>query len=400
MKNTNKLPPAVPALVALSFVLGACEFVAVAILPDVAAGLNVSLGAVGKLVSVFAAGYAIGTPIVMAATGRVPKYRLLMTLLALFLAANTMSMLAPNLTMLYLSRALAAVLTGTLTAVIFLFVREVTPPSQSARAVSLVYTGMSLATVVGNPLNKLICRYLGWRAAFGVILALGAFLLPILARLLPRRITEVPADSGFFRQFTVLRDTRYSLCVLMTVCCYGATYVVYTYLTPILTDVLGMGQAAVSPLLMVVGLCCVGSNLLSGWVGAHGGVRLTPLVLLGQAMLFAAMPALLGGRWMGLAAVLTMCLLMYILATPVQLHALELSAREHPYASGLCASTLSVAGNIGIAAGSFASSVLQEAIGLRTLGWPAAAFALVGLGLNLLLLRACRVSRLPGKQKN
>ena len=398
MKQAKKLPAAVLALIGLSFALGACEYVVVAILPDIAAGLETDLGAAGKLVSVFAAGYAIGTPILMAAAGRVPKYRLLMALLALFLAANAASMLAANMTVLYLSRMAAAVMTGTLTAVIFLFVREVTPPAQSARAVSLVYAGMSLATVVGNPLNKLICRYLGWRAAFGMILAVGAVLLPILARLLPRRITEPAADSGFFRQFTVLRDGRYTLSVLMTVCCYGATYVVYTYLTPILTDVLGVGETAVSPLLMIVGLCCVGSNLLAGWVGAHGGIRRTPLVLLGQAVLFAAMPALLGGRWTGLAAMLAMCLLMYALSTPVQLHALELSAKEHPYAASLCASTLSVAGNIGIALGSFASSGLQEAVGLRLLGWPAAVFALAGLGLNLLLLRACRVSRSVGKQ--
>lgn len=404
MSERKKLPAAVPALIGLGFVLGACEYLVVAILPDIASGLGVGLGAAGKLVSVFAAGYAIGTPLLTAATGRVPKYRLLMTLLALFLAANAMSMLSPNLTVLYLSRVFAAVLTGTLTAVAFLFVREVTPRELSAAAVSLFYAGMSFATVVGNPLNKLICRYLGWRAAFGVILALGAVLLPVLARLLPRRISAGEEGGSFLRQFAVLRDPRCSLSVLMTVCCYGATYVVYTYLTPILTDVLGVAEAAVSPLLLAVGLCCVGSNLLAGWVGAHGGVRRTPLVLLGQAVLFAAMPALLGGRWTGLAALFTMCLLMYGLSTSVQLHALELGEEEHPYAAGLCASTLSVAGNIGIAAGSFASSGLQEAVGLRLLGWPAAVFALAGLGLNLALLYVCGLGRtaqrVSGNQKN
>ena len=404
MKNGKKLPAALPALIGLGFVLGSCEYMVVAILPDIASGLGAGLGAAGKLVSVFAAGYAIGTPLLTAAAGRVPKYRLLMTLLALFLAANAMSMLSPNLTVLYLSRAFTAVLTGTLTAVAFLFVREVTPRELSAAAVSLFYAGMSFATVVGNPLNKLICRYLGWRAPFGVILALGAVLLPVLARLLPRRISAGEEGGSFLRQFAVLRDARYSLCVLMTVCCYSATYVVYTYLTPILTDVLAMPEAAVSPLLLAVGLCCVGSNLLAGWVGAHGGVRRTSLVLLGQAVLFAAMPALLGGRWTGLAAVFAMCLLMYGLTTPVQLHALELAEGEHAYAAGLCASTLSVAGNIGIAAGSFAASTLQETVGLRLLGWPAAVFALAGLGLNLALLRACgpgRVTqRVSGNQEN
>lgn len=382
----QKMPPAVLALIALSFTLGACEYVAVAILPEIAQGLDVDLGAAGRLVGVFAAGYAVGTPIVTAATGRVPRYRLLMVLLALFLAANLFSMLAAGLWMLYLSRAVAAVLTGTLTAVMFLFVREVAPPEQSARAVSLVYAGMSLATVVGNPLNKLLCRYLGWRAAFGSIALLAAVLLAVLGRLLPRRTAQAEG-GGFLQQFAVLGDAHYSLCVGMTVCCYAATYVVYTYLAPILTDVVGVAEQAVSPLLIAVGLCCVGSNLLAGWVGGHGGVRRTPWVLGAQAVLFAVMPALLKRPGVGLIAVFVMCLLMYMLSTPVQLYALELSAQRHPYAVNLCASTLSVAGNIGIAAGSFASSALQGRLGLAALGWPAAAVALAGLLTNLALLR-------------
>lgn len=376
-------------LMALGFVLGSCEYVVVAILPDIAQGLNASLGAAGKLVGVFAAGYAVGTPIVTAATGRVPRFWLLMVLMGLFLAANALSMLAPSLWVLYAARALAAVLTGTLTAVALLFVGEVTPPEHTAKAVSMVYAGMSLATVVGNPLNKTICRLLGWRAAFAVILTVGVLLLPVLLRTLPRSSASA-GGSGFLRQFAVLRDRRYSLCVLMTIACYAATYVVYTYLTPILTGVLGVGEDAVSPLLMVVGLCCVTSNLLAGWLGERGGVSKTPAVLAMQAVLFSAMPFLLRGRWAGIASVLGMCLLMYVISTPVQVHALALAKREHPYAMNLCASTLSVAGNIGIALGSFASSELQAVVGMEHLGFPAAAVALAGLGLNLLLLRACR----------
>ena len=263
MRKKHVMSAPVLALAGLGVMLGACEYVSVVILPDIAADLEVSLSAAGRLVSVFAAGYAIGTPVVMAATARVPRFRFLMVLMALFLAVNALSMLAPNIWVLYLTRTLAAMLTGTLTAVALLFVRQVARPEQTARAVAMVYTGMSLATVVGNPLNKAICRLLGWRATFAVILLLGAVLLPILARLLPRTV-EAPAEgTGFIHQFTVLRDRRYSLCVLMTICAYAATYVVYTYLTPILTDVLHGTENAVSLLLTLVGLCCMGSNLLA-----------------------------------------------------------------------------------------------------------------------------------------
>lgn len=258
---------AVIILAALGFVLGSCEYVTVAVLPEIAAGLEASMAAAGRLVSIFAAGYAIGTPLLTAATARIPRLRLLKILMVLFLAANAMSMLAPDITVLAVSRALAAVLVGTLTAVALLFVKDVAPPEATARAVALVYAGMSLATVVGNPLNKTICGLLGWRAAFAVILASGALLLPVLSRVLPRE-TDVPAKTEFFRQFVVLRDRRYSLCVLMTVFCYAATYVVYTYLTPILTEVLVMPAGLVSPLLLVTGLCCMGSNLLAGSAAA------------------------------------------------------------------------------------------------------------------------------------
>lgn len=398
MKERHAITAPVWALMGLGVMVGACEYVSVVILPDIAADLGVSLSAAGRLVSVFAAGYAIGTPVIMAATARIPRFRLLMVLMALFLAANTLSMLAPNIWVLYAARTLAAMLTGTLTAVALLFVRQVAPPERTAQAVAMVYTGMSLATVVGNPLNKTICGLLGWRAAFAVILLVGVVLLPVLARVLPRTV-EVPAEgTGFFHQFTVLRDRRYALCVLMTICAYAATYVVYTYLTPILTDVLHGTEAAVSLLLMVVGLCCMGSNVLAGWLGARGGVTKTPGFLFVQVLLFAAMPLLLRQFWSGLAALLLMTVLMYLLSTPVQVYAMALAEREYPFASSLCASTLSVAGNIGIAAGSFASSGLQAVVGLRNLGLPAAAVALAAVVLNLALLRADRATNLiPGR---
>lgn len=395
MKRDSAVTASTLALMGLGFVLGACEYVAVPILPDIAAGLGATLGEAGKLVGVFAAGYAIGTPLVTAAVGRMPRFRLLMTLLGLFAAVNAVSMLAPGLGVLSLSRTLAAVLTGTLTAVAFLFVQEAVPPHHTARAIAMVYTGMSLATVVGNPLNKTLSAAFGWRAPFAVILLAAALLAPVLVRVLPHTGRVETGETGFFRQFTVLRDPRYTLCVAMTVCCYAATYVVYTYVTPILTDVLGVGERFLSPLLMVVGVCCMISNLLAGWLGSRGDVRRTPMVLALQAALFILMPLLLGNRGTGLAAVFAMCILMYLLSTPVQYHASALAKAEHPHAVSLCASTLSVAGNLGIALGSFASSGLQETVGLRLLGYPAAAFALAALALNLALLRALK--KAPGK---
>ena len=121
----HRLPAAVLALAALGFTLGTCEFVIVGILPDIAAGLNVSLAAVGRLVSVFAACYAVGTPLLTALTGRMDRFRLLMGLMLLFLGVNVLSMLAPGVAVLYASRVVAALVSGTLTAVAMLYAKEV-----------------------------------------------------------------------------------------------------------------------------------------------------------------------------------------------------------------------------------------------------------------------------------
>ena len=358
MEQTKKpLPGAVLLLAALGFVLGTCEFVIVGILPEIAEGLNTSLAAVGKLVSVFAACYAVGTPVITAATGGISRRKLLAVLMGVFLLTSAASFAAPNVAVLYATRVVAALVSGTLTAVAMLYAKEVAAPEQTARAISLVYGGFSVAAV-----------------------------LPLLLRSLPA--VPAQADSGLLKSFSILWDPRCSLCVGMILCSASATYIVYTYLSPILTETLGLPAGAVSPLLLVMGACSAASNLLSGRLGERGGLRTLPMAFAAQAVLFALLPLLLGNRWAGLAGVFAMGLLMYLLNTPAQMHALSLAEQDYPFASSLCASVQPVSYNFGIAIGSFIGSAVQEGWGFRPLGLPAAMFALAALGLNLLLLRA------------
>ena len=329
MEQTKKpLPGAVLLLAALGFVLGTCEFVIVGILPEIAEGLNTSLAAVGKLVSVFAACYAVGTPVITAATGGISRRKLLAVLMGVFLLTSAASFAAPNVAVLYATRVVAALVSGTLTAVAMLYAKEVAASEQTARAISLVYGGFSVAAVLGVPLGTAVCQILGWRWTFAVILAMGAALLPLLLRSLPA--VPAQADSGLLKSFSILWDPRCSLCVGMILCSASATYIVYTYLSPILTETLGLPAGAVSPLLLVMGACSAASNLISGRLGERGGLRTLPMAFAAQAVLFALLPLLLGNRWAGLAGVFAMGLLMYLLNTPAQMHALSLAEQDYP----------------------------------------------------------------------
>ena len=213
-------------------------------------------------------------------------------------------------------------------------------------------------------------------------------LLPVLARLLPRKIELPAAEGSFLRQFAVLRDSRCWHCVLMVLFSASATYTVYTYLTPTLTGTLGLPETAVSPALLVMGLCSAASNLFSGRLAEKGGLKPLPVFFAAQVLLFAVLPLLLVNRWLGLTGLFAMGLLMYLLNTPVQVHSLGLAEAEYPAAASLCASVQPVSYNFGIAAGSFAGSLVQDAWGPRLLGVPAAVFALLSLWQCRGLLRS------------
>ena len=144
-----------------------------------------------------------------------------------------------------------------------------------------------------------------------------------------------------------------------------------------------------------MGLCSAASNVFSGRLAEKGGLKRLPVFFAAQAALFAVLPLLLGDRVLGLAGLFAMGLLMYLLNTPVQVHALGLAEAEYPSAASLCASVQPVSYNFGIAIVSFVGSIVQERGSLRLLGLPAAVFALLALWQNRSLLRAAaaRLSR-------
>lgn len=250
-----------------------------------------------------------------------------------------------------------------------LYAKEVAAPEQTARAISLVYGGFSVAAVLGVPLGTAVCQILGWRWTFAVILAMGAALLPLLLRSLP-----AGAGTGGQRASEVLfhpvGPPMLPVCGDDPVQRLRHLYRVHLSLADPDRDT-GASSGGGEPLLLVMGACSAASNLISGRLGERGGLRTLPMAFAAQAVLFALLPLLLGNRWAGLAGVFAMGLLMYLLNTPAQMHALSLAEQDYPFASSLCASVQPVSYNFGIAIGSFIGSAVQEGWGFRPLGLPA-----------------------------
>ena len=376
-RETGKSRLAVYVLLALSFALGCTEFTIIGIEPDIASSLGVELSGVGNLVGYFAIAYAVCTPLLAVFTGRFRRYRLMLVYLVIFNIGNLCTMFAPVYGVLAVGRILTAAVSGALLATSLTFVPELVPGRRVASVVSLIYTGFSIASVLGVPAGKLICGAFGWNITFGVAAGLAFLVSVALVVCMPRTgATDEPSTPA--DQLVLVTDGRVIAGMLIFVFGAGGTYAFYTYVTPVLQDVMGLSSQAASTMLVVYGLACVASNLLSGWVAQRFGV----VGLVGSCLIQAVLLALLffttGSLVPGLINVALIGVGMYVVNSPGQMHFLNIAQRDYPKALTMAASVQPMSFNIGIAVGSFVGGTVVAGPGLVYIGFAGAVLSVVG----------------------
>ena len=255
-------------LIASSFMLGMSEFIMVGILPDIAVGLKVSEVTVGNLVSLFAFVYAPVTPLGSALSARFPRFATHMTLIGVFLAGNLLCAFAPNYAVLMAGRILIALVSGTLVAIAMTYAPDVTTDTFRTKFIAWVFSGFSIASVVGVPVGTWVANAFGWRWAFHLVNALTVVLIIGMVAVLPRN--SHAAKIGFLSQFRLFFDRRIQLGVLDVVCGAAASYVFYTYLTPIIRDEVHVPEQYLSVGLVIFGAACLWSNLYGGKLADRG----------------------------------------------------------------------------------------------------------------------------------
>lgn len=258
----------VTILIFASFMLGMSEFVVVGILPDIASGLKVSEVTVGNLVAIFAFVYAPCTPLGSALSARFPRFLTYLTLMGVFLVGNILCAFAPNYPVLLIARLLIASVSGTLVAISMTFAPDVTTDKYRTKFIAWVFSGFSIASVVGVPAGTWVANTFGWRVTFALVSVLTAVLMASMAVSLPRN--SHPAKIGFLRQFRLFFDRRIQLGVADVVFGAAASYVFYTYLSPIMRDEIGVPERYISVGLVVYGCACLWSNLYGGKLADRG----------------------------------------------------------------------------------------------------------------------------------
>lgn len=374
-------------LIASSFMLGMSEFIVVGILPDIAADLKISEVTVGNLVSLFAFVYAPVMPLGSALSARFPRFATHLTLIGIFLAGNILCAFAPNYAVLVVARIMIALVSGTLVAVAMTYAPDVTTDRFRTKFIAWVFSGFSIASVVGVPVGTWVANTFGWRWAFHMINVLTIMLIVGMVVALPRNSHIV--KIGFLPQFRLFFDRRIQLGVLDVVCGAAASYVFYTYLTPIMRDEVHVPEQYLSVGLVIFGAACLWSNLYGGKLADRGrGVEpLTHIrpIYCAHAVLMAS---LVVAHWVPVYGALLLVVLgmfMYLQNSASQVLYMDVASQSHPGSLNLAASLNSMSFNIGIALGSAVGGLINGHFGLMWLGPVGALFLVCAIAITTML---------------
>ncbi|MER6158681.1 MFS transporter [Streptomyces sp. NPDC001868] len=370
------MPLALLALAVGAFGIGTTEFVIMGLLPEVAADLGISIPAAGHLVSAYALGVVIGAPLLAAVTARLPRRKVLIGLMVLFVAGNALSALAPDEHWLLAARFLSGLPHGAFFGVGAVVATGLVAPERKARSVSLMFLGLTIANVAGVPAATLVGQHFGWRITFLGVSTIGLAAIASLALLLPADRAESRSSSGLRGELGALRSLPVWLALGTTVAGFGALFSAYSYITPMLTDSAGYAETSVTLLLALFGVGATIGNLAGGRLADHS-LRGTLFGGLGSLILVLALfPVLMSAQWSAALAVLLLGVAAFATGSPLQLMVMEKAAA----APSLASSANQAAFNLANAGGAWIGGLtLSAGLGATAPATMGAALAVIGL---------------------
>ncbi|MCP8467723.1 MFS transporter [Pseudomonas sp. ZM23] len=256
------MPTSLLVLALSAFAIGTTEFVIMGLLPEVANDLSVSIPSAGWLVSGYAFGVAIGAPIMALLTARLPRKTALLMLMGIFIIGNLLCAVAANYGLLMLARIITALCHGAFFGIGSVVAASLVPANRKASAVALMFTGLTLANVLGVPLGTALGQVAGWRSPFWVVTLIGVAALIGLWRVLPRQHDEEAVDMR--KEVAALRNGPLWLALATTVLFSAAVFALFTYVAPLLGEVTRVSPQGVTWTLVLIGLGLTLGNIIGG----------------------------------------------------------------------------------------------------------------------------------------
>lgn len=376
------MPLALLALAVAAFGIGTTEFVIMGLLPDVARDLAVSIPHAGLLITGYALGVVFGAPILAVGTANMPRKATLLGMTLMFILGNMLCALAPNYATLMAARVVTALCHGAFFGIGSVVAAGLVAPNKRAQAIAMMFTGLTLANVLGVPLGTALGQQAGWRSTFWAVTVIGVIALIGLIRFLPANRDEEKLDMR--AELRALKGAGIWLSLSMTALFAASVFTLFTYVAPLLGEVTGVSPRGVTWTLMLIGLGLTVGNIIGGKL-ADKGLAAT---LIGVFIAMAVVSTVL--TWTSVALIPTeITLFLWATACFAAVPALQVNVVTYGKAAPNLVSTLNIgAFNVGNALGAWVGgSVIAHGFGLTSVPLAAAALAVLALLATLITFR-------------
>lgn len=328
--------------------IGITEFVIMGLLPDIAQDLKITIPAAGHLIAAYAIGVVVGAPLLVIAGRNLPPKKMLIAMAAMLTVFNALSIIAPGYNLLLVSRFLSGLPHGAFFGVGAVVASRLAEKGKEAQSVALMFSGLTIANVVGVPLGTYIGHNFSWRYTFVVIAIIGLLTFISLIMYLPKidagKTTNIKTQLGFFGK------AQAWLVIFITAIGCGGLFCWISYIAPLLTDVSGFDAEDVPYILMLAGLGMVGGNL----VGARLADRFSPshtvfAILISMGIVLTSVYFLSANPYVSLVLVFLTGFVAFALVAPVQMMMIQTAKGAEMIASAAIQASF----NIGNALGAF-----------------------------------------------
>jgi DHA1 family inner membrane transport protein len=386
------MPIGLIALALGGFGIGLTEFVIAGLLPEVAADFHVDEAAAGWLISGYALAVVVGALGLTAAVTRLPRKPVLLGLMVLFIAGNALSAIAPTYEVMLSGRVLAALCHGAFFGIGSVVAAGMVAPDKQARAIALMFTGLTAANVLGVPFGTLLGQALGWRSTFWAITVIGVIALAGVAVLVPRS-TPTASAGGLLKELSAFRSGQVWLSLVVTILGFGGMFGAFTYIAYTLTAVSGFASTAVPWLLVLFGVGLFAGNAIGGRFADRALDKSLVLILIGLAVVLAGFALTAGNAIATIVALVLMGAFGFATVPGLQTRVMKYADHAPTLASGANIAAFNLGNSLGAWIGGL---TITAGLGYTSPLWAGAA---ITVGAVLVMLVAAVSARKAAPQR-
>ncbi|MGE7090691.1 MFS transporter [Lysinibacillus sp. NPDC048646] len=376
-------------LAATTFAVGLVELIVGGILPYIADDLNVSLATAGQLITIFALVYAISAPVLLSLTAKVERKRLYLIALFIFTLGNIMTFFSATFLTVMIARIITAMSTALVIVLSLTITAKIVEPRHRAKALGLIFIGVSSSLVIGVPMGIFVTEAFGWRAVFlgiGLLSTVSMVLIYLLLEKMP--VVEV---TPLKVQIKSLANLKISSAHLTTLFMLAGHYMLYAYFTPFLVEAFDLNSSWISICYLIFGIASVSGNALGGWLSDKLGSGKAILIVISTfSIVLFSIPYTIVAFPLFLIVTVLWGALSWALTPPLQNYLIQTDPKTSDIQQSLNTAALQIGISIGSAVGGALFAMTGSVMDLASFG---AVLVLCALGSAAFSLKRAPLSQ-------